>query len=172
MLTLLKIVQSLFKTLHSDGSPLQIALGFALGTALGLTPLVNPHNLVVLLLLMVFNVSFGAGLLGWLVFVPVGFALDPVFNRIGQKLLLDTPSLTPTWTAWFNTPGVPYTNFNNTIVLGSVVGWLVLFIPVMALTWWGVVVYRRTLGEKVRKSRFYQAVTASKAYNVYTMFKP
>jgi len=29
-----------------------------------------------------------------------------------------------------------------------------------------------TIGERVRQSRFYRAVTASKVYNVYKMFRP
>ena len=29
-----------------------------------------------------------------------------------------------------NTPLVPYTNFNNTVVLGSFVGWLGLAVPI------------------------------------------
>ena len=41
MLILLKLLQSLVKTLHSEGTPLQIAAGVALGAALGLTPLFN-----------------------------------------------------------------------------------------------------------------------------------
>lgn len=172
MFTLLKLFQSLVKTLHSDGSPGQIALGIALGAALGLTPLVNAHNLVVLLLLMVLNVSFGAGLLGWALFVPLGFALDPVFDRIGRSLLLESPSLTPTWTAWYNTPGLPYTNFNNSIVLGSVVSWLVLFLPILAVTWWLVGLYRRTLGERVKQSPWFKTLAASKAYDYYRMFDP
>ena len=57
----------------------------------------NVHNLVVLALLMVLNVSFGGGMLGWAVFVPVGFLLDPVFDRIGHALLVGTPALTPLW---------------------------------------------------------------------------
>lgn len=172
MFTILKLLQSLFNTLHSEGSPAQIAGGIALGAALGLTPLVNVHNLVVVLLLMVFNVSFGAGLLAWGLFVPVGFALDPVFDRIGRTLLLETPALTPTWTAWYNTPGMPYTNFNNSIVLGSVVAWLVLFLPLFAASWWLVLLYRRTWGERVKRSRFYKTLAASKAYNFYRMFEP
>lgn len=172
MFGLIKLLQSLFKTLHSDGSPAQIAAGVALGAALGLTPLVNAHNLVVILLLMVFNVSFAAGLLGWALFVPIGFVLDPVFDRVGRQLLLDTPALTSVWASWFNMPGVPYTNFNNSIVLGSVVSWLALFIPIFALSYWLVGLYRRTLGEKVKKTKVYQAVVASKAYNVYRLFEP
>ena len=172
MLAFLKLVQSLVKELHSDGTPLQIGLGAALGAALGLTPIANVHNVVVFGLLLVLNVSFGAGMIAWGLFVPLGFALDPLFDRIGHRLLVETPALTPLWTSWFNAPLVPYTNFNNTVVLGSVVGWLVLFVPITLLVKRLVERYRAKYGERVRMSRFYKAVTASQAYNVYRWFSP
>ena len=172
MLTLLKLLQSLIKTLHSDGTPGQVAAGMALGAVLGLTPLMNVHNLIILALILVLNVSFGGALLGWALFAPFGFLLDPVFDRVGRELLLDTPSLQPMWTSWFNAPIVPYTNFNNSIVLGSFIVWLVMSLPIFFAARYGVSRYRATLGERVRRSRFYNAVTASKAYNVYTWFRP
>ena len=172
MLTILKLLQSFIKTLHSDGTPTQIAAGIALGAVLGLTPLMNVHNAVIFALILVLNVSFGGALLGWAVFVPLGFMLDPAFDRIGHSLLMETPALTPMWTWAYNTPVVPYTNFNNTVVLGSFVSWLVLVLPVFLLARFGVVRYRATIGERVRQSRFYQMVTASKLYNVYSWFRP
>ena len=172
MLTLLKLLQSLVKTLHSEGTPGQVAAGIALGSVLGLTPLVNVHNLLIAAIILVLNVSVGGAMLGWALFLPLGFVLDPVFDRIGHQLLLETPALTPMWTAWFNTPVLPYTNFNNTIVLGSFVAWLVLAVPIFFAARYGVMRYRATWGERVRRSRFYNAVTASKAYNVYTWFRP
>jgi uncharacterized protein (TIGR03546 family) len=172
MLALLKLLQSLIKTLHSEGTPGQVAAGVALGAALGLTPLVNVHNLLIAALILVLNVSIGGALLGWALFLPFGFLLDPVFHRLGQLLLLETPALTPMWTSWFNSPVLPYTNFNNTIVLGSLVAWLALWLPIFLAARYGVARYRATLGERVRQSRFYQAVTASKAYNVYSWFRP
>ncbi len=172
MLVFLKLLQSLIKELHSDGTPLQIALGAALGAALGLTPIANVHNALIVALLLVLNVSFGAGMLAWGLFVPIGFLLDPLFDRIGHRLLVETPALTALWTSWFNAPLMPYTNFNNSVVLGSVVAWLVLFAPLAAVVYLLVVRYRATYGERVRQSRFYRAVTASQAYNVYRWFTP
>ena len=172
MLTLLKLLQSLVKTLHSEGTPTQIAAGIALGAALGLTPIVNVHNLVILLLLAVLNVSFAAGMLAWGVFVPVGFMLDPLFDRLGRWLLVDSDGLRPLWAAWDNLPGLALTNFSNTVVLGSVVGWLALALPIFVLSRLAVLRYRATLGARVRQSRFYQAVSASRAYNVYRWFRP
>ena len=172
MLALLKLFQSLFKTLHSEGSPTQIGLGFALGAALGLTPILNVHNLIVLLLLCVLNVSFGAGMLAWAVCVPIGFMLDPLFDRLGHWLLIDAGALRPFWTSWDNTPILALTGFDNTVVLGSVVVWLVLFLPLCLGSRSGVIHYRATLGERVRRSRFYQVVSASQLYNVYRWFRP
>src|SRR6266545_6173942 len=171
MFALLKLIQSIIKTLHSDGTPGQVAAGIALGAALGLTPLMNVHNLIVFSLIVLLNVSFGGGMLGWTLFVPIGFLLDPVFDRVGASLL-EAPSLRPLWTTWYNTPLVPYTNFNNTVVLGSLVSWLVLAIPIFFAARWGVARYRATLGERVRQSKVYQAITASQAYNWYKLFRP
>ena len=170
MLALLKLLQSLVKTLHSEGTPHQIAMGLALGAALGLTPVANVHNAVVLVMLIMFNVSFGAGLLGWALFTPVGFLLDPLFDAIGRALLLDTAALQPLWTTMDHLPLVPFTNFGNTVVLGSVVGWLVLFVPIYLLARLAVLRYRSTFGARVQEWRIVQAVKASKVYNVWQWF--
>ncbi len=171
MLGLLKLIQSIIKTLHSAGTPGQVAAGMALGSALGLTPLMNVHNLVVFSLLVLLNVSFGGGMLGWMLFVPIGFLLDPLFHSIGLRLL-EAPSLRPLWTSWTNTPVLPYTNFNNTVVLGSFVGWVLLAVPIFFAARYGVARYRATVGERVRQSRLYKAVTASQVYNIYRLFRP
>ena len=171
MFTLLKLIQSIIKTLHSEGTPGQVAAGIALGAVLGLTPVMNLHNLIIFSLIVLLNVSFGGGMLGWALFVPIGFLLDPAFDRIGASLLQAT-SLRPLWTSWYNTPLVPYTNFNNTVVLGSVVAWVVLAIPIFFAARWGITRYRATIGERVRQSKFYKAVTASQVYNWYKLFRP
>jgi uncharacterized protein (TIGR03546 family) len=171
MLALLKLIQSILRTLHSDGTPGQVAAGIAIGAALGLTPLFNIHNLVIFGFILLLNVSFGGAMLGWALFVPVGFLLDPVFHSLGLELL-HASSLRPMWTTWANAPMLPYTNFNNTVVLGSVVGWAVLAVPIFFAARYGIARYRATVGERVRRSKFYQAVTASKAYNVYRLFRP
>ena len=171
MLTLLKLIQSLFGALHSEGRSGQLAAGIVLGSFIGLTPLLNIHNAVIFALLVLLNVSFAGGMLGWALFVPIGFLLDPLFDWIGHGLLL-APSLRPMWTSLYNMPIMPLTNFNNTVVLGSVVFALVFAIPLFFALRRAVARYRETVGARVRQSRFYQALTASKAYNVYRMFRP
>ncbi|HEY6223891.1 MAG TPA: TIGR03546 family protein [Gemmatimonadales bacterium] len=169
---ILKLLQSLVKALHSEGTPGQVAAGIALGSTLGLTPLLSLHNLLIVALIFLLNVSLPGAALGWALATPLGFALDPAFDALGRWLLLDIPALTPLWTALANTPVVPLTNFNNSVVLGSFVSALVLFPPVYLGSRWGVRRYRETLGERVRQSGLYRALTASKLYNLYRLFRP
>jgi uncharacterized protein (TIGR03546 family) len=168
---LIKLIQSLVGALHSEGTPGQLAAGIALGSILGLTPLFNIHNAIVFAAIVLLNVSFAGGMFGWAVFVPIGFLLDPLFDWIGHRLLL-AEGLRGLWTSLYNMPVAPLTNFNNTVVLGSVVFAILFAVPLFFATRLGVVRYRATVGERVRQSRFYKAVMASKAYNVYKMFRP
>jgi uncharacterized protein (TIGR03546 family) len=171
MLTILKLLQSLFKTLHSEGTPGQVAAGLMLGACIGLTPLLSAHNLVLFAAIVLLNVSFGGGMLGMALFTPLGFILDPLFDRIGAALL-HAPGLRETWTALYNLPLVPFTNFNNTVTLGSFVFWLVTAVPIYFLGQWAIRRYRETYGQRVMNSKFFKGLKASKVYNVYTWFKP
>jgi len=171
MLTILKLLQSLFKTLHSEGTPGQVAAGMMLGAGIGLTPILNPHNLVLFAGIVLLNVSFGGGMLGMALFTPLGFMLDPLFDRVGLALL-KAPALQGLWTDWYNIPVVPYTNFNNSITLGSFATWLALTIPIYLLARRGIARYRATWGQRVMNSKLMKGLKASKAYNVYTWFHP
>lgn len=168
----LKLLQSLVKALNSEGTPGQVAAGIAIGSVFGLTPLMSLHNLVLAGLVLILDVSLAGVMLGWAVFVPVGFLLDPVFNAIGGRLLEHTPALVPLWTAWFNTPVLALSHFNNTIVLGSFVAWLVLLLPLYFAARWAVVRYRASVYERLKKTRLFQLVQASKLYNAYRLLRP
>jgi uncharacterized protein (TIGR03546 family) len=166
---ILKLIQSIFNTLHSEGTPGQVAAGMALGAFLGLTPLASLHNVAIFALICFFNVSFGGAMLGWAIFTPVGFILDPVFDAIGHQLLL-APSLAGLWTTLYNAPVMPLTNFNNTVVLGSFVFTTFCFLPFFFFFRWGVDRYRETAGAWLKRTRLYHLITATKLINVYKLF--
>jgi uncharacterized protein (TIGR03546 family) len=122
--------------------------------------------------ILLLNVSFPGALLAMAVFTPLGFLLDPAFDALGRVLLLETPSLTPLWTALYNAPVVPLTRFNNTVMAGAMASSLALLLPLYFGGRWGVARYRATVGERIRNSAWYKAVTASKLYNFYRLFRP
>jgi hypothetical protein len=47
-----------------------------------------------------------------------------------------------------------------------------LALPIFFAARYGVARYRATIGERVRQSKFYKAITASQVYNWYRLFRP
>jgi uncharacterized protein (TIGR03546 family) len=169
---LLRLIQKMIKALHSEGTPGQVAAGIALGSAFGFVPLLSLFNLCVLALVTLLNVSFPGAMLGMVVFTPIAFFLDPVFDTLGTALLTNWPGLTPIWTTLYNTPFFPLTSYNNTVVLGSLVGWIILVVPLFFAMRFGVGRYRASVAARVEQSRFVKAVKASGLYTVYRWFRP
>ena len=74
------------KILHSDASPQQIAGGAAFGMVLGLTPLLNIHNLVILLLVLVIRVNLGMASISFIIFSMLAFVRFPIALVCSQPL--------------------------------------------------------------------------------------
>ena len=168
----IKFIQSLVKALNSEGTPGQIAAGIALGACFGLTPLISLHNLLLVGVILFVRVSIPGAMLGWLIFTPIGFVLDPAFDAIGSILLVETPALRPLWTALYNAPLIALGNPTNTIIVGSVLGWVLAALPIFVLTRWGVGWYRIEIYARYRDTPVFRAVRASKAYEMYRLFRP
>ncbi len=83
------------RILHSNESPRGLAAGFALGSILGLTPLLSAHNLFVFCLILLLNISISAALFGLFVFSAFAYFFDPVFHSLGYFLLVDLKLLNP-----------------------------------------------------------------------------
>jgi len=169
---IIKLVQSLVKALNSEGTPGQVAAGIAMGSCLGLTPLINLHNLLIVGVILFFRVSVPGAMLGWMIFTPVGFALDPVFDRIGRALIIEAEALHGFWASAYNAAVVALANPTNTIVVGSLVGWIVLAVPIYFGARFAVARYRATIYERYKDARFFRALRASKVYNMYRLFRP
>lgn len=167
----IKFLQTLFKALNSDGTPGQVGMGMAVGLAFGLTPLLSLHNVVVLAVAMLTTVSMPGVFLGWAVATPLGFMLDPLFDQVGMALLT-TDALTPFFVWVVNTPGVALSRLNNTIVVGSLVSWLVLLIPAFFGFRVFVVQYRAHIYAKVQQWKLVQVLKTSKLYQLYELFRP
>lgn len=119
----------LVETLTEASSSRQMAAGFALGMWIGLVPKDNLIAIMLMILLYLIRVNLSAGLMAAFLFSWVGFLLDPLFHQLGKTALTQS-QLEPLWTWMINQPFVPWTNFNNTVVMGSFLAGLILLIPV------------------------------------------
>jgi uncharacterized protein (TIGR03546 family) len=161
---------SLIRLMHSETDPRQISLGFALGMILGLTPFRSLHNLLVLLALLFFRANIGAAMLSWATFSILAFALDPLFHQFGLFLLTGVIPLQSLWITLYNAPLVPYTKFNNSVLMGSLTFSLLIFYPI----YWGgkfmVMKYRETLMEQMNHWKIVQVFRASDLYKWYSRY--
>lgn len=167
---MIRYIIKLISVMHSDTDPRQISLGFSLGMILGLTPFYSIHNLIVLLAVLLFCVNISASILSLAVFSILAFLLDPVFHQIGLFILTGIGSLEGLWTFLYNAPLIPYTCFNNTVVMGSLIFSLLAFYP---LYWGGramVVKYREAFMERFNRWKIVQLLKASSLYRWYSRY--
>ncbi len=138
---LIELLARIISALRSAATPPQIAGGFVIGMAIGFIPSL-PLDVILFVVLFLINVNLASGLLAALIFSGIAYLLDPVFHSLGYLVLARTGPLRPFWTALYNTPFVPFSGYNNTVVMGSAIIALVLLYPVFVMTRIGVVRYR------------------------------
>lgn len=151
----LKPLRYLAQALAAQESPKQLAAGFALGFAAGLIPKSSLLAHLMLVVIAASQANLGTGYLAALLFSGIGRALDPLLHPIGS-FLLSREALRPLWTWAYNLPVVPWTEFNNTVVLGGLVFGAAAAYPVYRLSLPAFEKYSETVGGRVRKWKLAQ----------------
>lgn len=117
------------KALIVDATPQQMAMGMAMGMLVGLVPKGNLLAAVLMIILCSLRINLAVGLMSAFVFSWADMLLDPITHQIGL-FLLKHDSLQLLWTQMYDASVLPWTDFNNTVVLGSFVLGLGLFGPI------------------------------------------
>ena len=162
-----KLIRDFISILREGQTPAQVAGGFALGSILGLSPMLTLQGVLVWLIILIIDVNLSAALVALSLFSLVAFLLDPVFHWFGFQILVNLDALQSLWTSLYNAPIAPLTRFNNTVVMGSFVCALLLFLPVYIGMKRFVVAYRATVGARVEKWKIYQVMKRSSLVQWY-----
>lgn len=157
------------QALNAKATPRALAGGVALGALIGLSPTGGVQNIAFLLLIFLLPVNKSASVVSALTFAAVAWPAGSFFDRVGFSLLT-APPLKGFWTLLYNTPIVPWTRFNNTVVMGGLATGLVLFVPIFLGTVWAVQRYRERVLATAAKWRLFQILRASKLYALYEKF--
>ncbi|MBC87541.1 MAG: TIGR03546 family protein [Bdellovibrionaceae bacterium] len=166
---LLKQIFNFLKILNSDTGTNQIAAGIATGFILGMTPAMSLQTFLVVILMFIFRIQIGAALLATGFFAVFAYILDPVFDSVGQ-VVLEAGALQGLFTSLYNMPILPFTRFNNSVVMGSgVVGFaLAPFIFLLARVL--VQKYREKVVARFKETKFWKAVKATSLYKWYVKY--
>jgi uncharacterized protein (TIGR03546 family) len=163
---ILKQLFAFIKLLNSDTGNISLAAGMTCGFILGMTPVLSLHSLIIFLVLFFFRIQIGAALTTAFFFKFVAFLLDPAFDFIGSKVL-EIESLQSLFTNLYNMPLIPYTRFNNSIVMGSAVVTFTLSPLVFLASQYLIVKYREIVVARFKTTKFWKAIEATKFYQWY-----
>lgn len=162
---ILAYLKKLVAILNDKASPKQIAGAVAIGAIIGLLPGFSLLSLFIFIVLFLVNVNLSAAFFSIALFKPIGFILDPIAHRLGLFFLVDLPFLKPIWTALYNIPFIPFSRFNNTVVMGSLIIGIILWIPIFILVQRGIIVYRERWLKKVEQFKIMKILKATSLFN-------
>jgi uncharacterized protein (TIGR03546 family) len=163
----LKLLTNFIKILREGQTPAQVAGGFALGSILGLSPMLTLQGVFVWLVILVLDVNLSAATLSLMVFSLFAFLFDPLFHHLGYYVLVNIDGLKGVWTTLYNAPVAPLTRFNNTVVMGSFLCALILSPVVYFGMKKFVIAYRTTVGARIEKMKIYQIISKSWVVQTY-----
>lgn len=152
------LIKQVLKILQTDISPNQVAFGASLGVFLGLVPGLL-MKCVIFIVIMLLRVNIGSAFIFSGIFALVGLLTDPLADKIGYAVL-NADILVPLWTYLYNMPLVPFTGFNNTVVMGNIVIAVILFAPLFFILKKFILYYRERWRDKVAKWRIVKLLTA------------
>lgn len=156
----LRSLRFLASALSSAATPRQLALGFSMGMVIGLVPKENLIAVVLLFILAGSKVNLCSASLATILFSWLSVLLDPLSHLLGRNVLL-APSLQGFWRSVYELPLAPWTDFNNTIVMGSLILGLLLFYPMYRLSEPQFAKYAPRVEQRLKKLRIVQILWGS-----------
>ena len=169
MSLLLKQLFNFFKLLNSDTGTYQIVTGLTIGMILGFSPFLSLQTFLVLIVVFFFRIQIGAMFVSAFFFKFIAFLVDPLADILG-RIILEAPVLRSLWVTLYNMPIIPFTRFNNSIVMGSFIVALIFAVPVFFLFKKFVISYRATVVVRFKQTKFWKVFTATKFYNWYLTY--
>ncbi len=150
---MIKYLVKMLQALSSNTSPAQIAHAVSCGLMLGFIPKDNILWYVLFVFILFLRIQRGTFGLFILIGALLAPLADPIFNDIGYWIL-SQDSLTPVFQSLLDIPFVAFTKINNTVVLGSLVGGLAVYIPVWLVSRFFIFIWRKYIAATARRWKF------------------
>ena len=147
---MLDFIRKLFKALNSSGQSWQLSGAIVLAMFSGFLPSSSFILLDLLFLALIFNVNFGLYLLFTLIFSGIGYLFDPLFESLGYTVL-SNEGLNGFFTMLYNSTLMRWSEFNYTLVTGSLIVSSVLALPAFFILNKLVSLYRVQIGQRLNE---------------------
>ena len=148
-----KKLMKLIQLLNSNSKASQIANSFCIGLMLGVMPKNNLFWYVLFVFFLFVRINkncYGIMILLGALIAPL---CDSLFDTVGYAVLTFSP-LENFYAGLLDVPFVGFTKFNNSIVTGSLVCSLIVYLPLFVIVVLFVRAWRKTIAPKLIKSKF------------------
>ena len=124
---------------------------------LALVPAGNLLWIALFVLTLFLKINLAVMLLFLALFSLIIPLADPLLHRLGL-LVLTQPDLFDLFTELYNVPLLPFTRFNDSVVMGSFLAGIVLFVPALLLFRFLVVTYRKSWQPKLAENKVVKSI--------------
>ncbi len=157
--------QAFLASVKGFDSPKQLALGVSIGLVFGLLPKDSLLPYVIAVIGLLTNANLLTLILSGIFFSWIGPVADPLTHQIGGWLLTFDP-LESVWAWLYQIPLMPWTRFENTVVMGNLVLGLLSSVPIYALSKQFFEAYGETIFRIVFQNRLSRWLVGSPSTNL------
>ncbi len=130
----IKILSNIRHAIAGRKYPHQLAGAVAIGALLGIIPHGNVLALLVLIVLLSLKINHSMAALTTIGTTFAATKLDPYSHDVGSYILTH-PTLGPKMASFWKLPLAPWTDLNNTVVMGSFVIGVAALLPIFLITY-------------------------------------
>lgn len=130
----IKLFTTLRRAIAGRRYPAQLAWAVAFGVLLGIIPHGNLLAILLLIVVLSLKINHAAAALTAIGVSFLATKLDPISHQIGNFVLMQPRVAEAAANAW-TFPLVPWTDLNNTVVMGSLLIGLVALFPIFMVTY-------------------------------------
>lgn len=168
---LLRYIFKFFDLLRRENAPWQIACAIVLGMFIGFTPYFTLQTVTYIVILLIFRIHIGFTLISFLFFHALSVLTDPLFHQLGLSLLTETPGMQKLWAGLYHSPIVPFTGFNNSLVLGGGVVSSVLALPLFFISRLCVIQYGHAIARALINTTPWRMWAGTTLYRTYVRYQ-
>ncbi|NLM01368.1 MAG: TIGR03546 family protein [Treponema sp.] len=154
---MLSFIIKLFKSLNNNSHPGEIAHAVSCALLLGFLPKNNLLWAIIFVFcsfLRINKAAYGIMIIFFSILTPL---FDNFFDYFGYKILTFVP-LENFFAKILDIPFVAFTNFNNSVVMGSLIFGIILYFPMYILTRLFINFWRKNIASKLLNLKFYKAL--------------
>lgn len=156
----LSIIRQFARGLLKENKPWQIGLAIAFGFVIGIIPKSNLTAQLLFLIMMCTKANVPFSFISIFFFSLIHPFTDAIADPLGY-FILNLDFLYNFFTKVYNMPVLPWTDFNNTVVLGGLIMGVVLFYPIYLVGRSFGFYYESKFKDKVLNSKVVKSLKAS-----------